>query len=224
MDSHLDPLLVLMIETPHPVHTHSRSSLYIYKVFEHLQQWLRVIGMSLTPHPRKTHSYHRVFCVWAETTITKLPKCRESRTCRQMSCRLDTLADMQCRRVGDMNEDMSPTCHQHDMSANEGLGRHDRLRHSLLSRWVCCLTFVFVGRRFDFCGILWIGTLPWIETPPPMCHIVVDMSPISANCVVPLICISFGRGALKNNTLSIILHFNSLYLLLSQCDCFRPCI
>ena len=24
-----DPLLVLMIETPHPVHTHSRSSLYI---------------------------------------------------------------------------------------------------------------------------------------------------------------------------------------------------
>ena len=26
-------LLVLMIDTPHPVHTHSRSSLYIYKVF-----------------------------------------------------------------------------------------------------------------------------------------------------------------------------------------------
>ena len=26
----------LMIETPRPVHTHSRSSLYIYKVFEHL--------------------------------------------------------------------------------------------------------------------------------------------------------------------------------------------
>jgi hypothetical protein len=48
-----------------------------------------------------------------------------------MSCRLDTLADMQCRRVGDMNEDMSPT--RHAMSANEGLGRHDRLRHSLLS-------------------------------------------------------------------------------------------
>ena len=43
MDSHLDPLLLLMIETPHPVHTHSRSSLYIYKVFEHLEQWLRVI-------------------------------------------------------------------------------------------------------------------------------------------------------------------------------------
>ena len=54
MDSHLEPLLVLMIETPHTVHTHSRSSLYIYKVFEHLKQWLRVIGMSLTPHPRKT--------------------------------------------------------------------------------------------------------------------------------------------------------------------------
>ena len=49
MDSHLGPLLVLMIETPHPVHTHSRSSLYIYKVFEHLQQWLRVIRVSLQP-------------------------------------------------------------------------------------------------------------------------------------------------------------------------------
>jgi hypothetical protein len=45
---------------------------------------------------------------------------------------LDTLANMQCRRVGDMNEDMSPTCHRQAMSANEGLGRHDRLRHSLL--------------------------------------------------------------------------------------------
>jgi len=33
-----------------------------------------------------------------------------SATCRQMSCRLDTLADMQCRRVGDMGKDMSPTC------------------------------------------------------------------------------------------------------------------
>jgi hypothetical protein len=49
MDSHLDPLLVLMIETPHPVHTHSRASLYIYKVFEHLQQWLRVIRVELQP-------------------------------------------------------------------------------------------------------------------------------------------------------------------------------
>jgi len=49
MDSHLDPLLVIMIETPHPVHTHSRSSLYIYKVFEHLQQWLVVIRVSLQP-------------------------------------------------------------------------------------------------------------------------------------------------------------------------------
>ena len=47
-----------------------------------------------------------------------------------MSCRLDTLADMQCRRVGGMNEDMSPT--QHDMSANEGFGRHDRLRQGLI--------------------------------------------------------------------------------------------
>ena len=42
---HLDPLLVLVIDTPHPVHTHSRSSLYIYKVLQHLQQWLKVIRM-----------------------------------------------------------------------------------------------------------------------------------------------------------------------------------
>jgi hypothetical protein len=52
--------------------------------------------------------------------------------CRQMSCLLDTLANMQCRQVGDMTKDiMSPTGHTM-LSANEGLGRHDRLRHSLL--------------------------------------------------------------------------------------------
>ena len=39
----------LMIETPHPVHTHSKSSLYIYKVFQHLLQWLKVIRMQ--PYP-----------------------------------------------------------------------------------------------------------------------------------------------------------------------------
>ena len=39
---------------------------------------------------------------------------------------------MQCRQVGDMTKDiMSPTGHTM-LSANEGLGRHDRLRHSLL--------------------------------------------------------------------------------------------
>jgi hypothetical protein len=43
-------LLVLMIETPHPLHTHIRSSLYIYKVFQHLLQWLVVIRM--LPHLR----------------------------------------------------------------------------------------------------------------------------------------------------------------------------
>ena len=48
----------LMIETPHPVHTHSRSSLYIYKVFEHLQQWLRVIRMQLQPEGPKSDVVH----------------------------------------------------------------------------------------------------------------------------------------------------------------------
>jgi len=36
-------LLVLMIEAPHSLHTHIRSSLYIYKVFQHLELWLVVI-------------------------------------------------------------------------------------------------------------------------------------------------------------------------------------
>jgi hypothetical protein len=38
-----------MIETPYPFHTHSRSSLYIYIVFQHLLQFLVVIRMP--PHP-----------------------------------------------------------------------------------------------------------------------------------------------------------------------------
>ena len=35
----------VMIETSHPIHTHSRSTLYIYKVFQHLLLWLVVIWM-----------------------------------------------------------------------------------------------------------------------------------------------------------------------------------
>ncbi len=42
-------LLVLMIETPHPFHTHTRSSLYIYNAIHYLEQWLPVIRMQ--PHP-----------------------------------------------------------------------------------------------------------------------------------------------------------------------------
>ena len=42
-------LLVLMIEAPHPLHTHSRSTSYIYKVFKHLELWLVVIR--IPPHP-----------------------------------------------------------------------------------------------------------------------------------------------------------------------------
>ena len=49
MDSHLDPLLVLMIDTPHTLHTHIISTSYIYDVFQHLQQWLQVIRMQLQP-------------------------------------------------------------------------------------------------------------------------------------------------------------------------------
>ena len=40
-------LLVLLIEAPHSLHTHSRSSLYIYNAIQHLRQWPQVISM---PH------------------------------------------------------------------------------------------------------------------------------------------------------------------------------
>jgi hypothetical protein len=44
-------LLVVMIEAPHFLHTHShsRSSLYIYNAIQHLLQWLVVISMQLQP-------------------------------------------------------------------------------------------------------------------------------------------------------------------------------
>jgi hypothetical protein len=42
-------LLVHMIDIPHPLNTHRRSSSYIYKVFQHLLQRLQVIRM--LPHP-----------------------------------------------------------------------------------------------------------------------------------------------------------------------------
>ncbi len=35
----------LMIKTPHPLHTHRRSYLYIYDAIQHLLQWLVVIRM-----------------------------------------------------------------------------------------------------------------------------------------------------------------------------------
>ena len=41
-------LLVLLIETPQPLHTHIRSSLYIYNAIQNLRQWLQVIRMQ--PH------------------------------------------------------------------------------------------------------------------------------------------------------------------------------
>ena len=41
-------LLVLMIQAPHSLHTHSRSSVYIYNAIQNLRQWLQVIRMQ--PH------------------------------------------------------------------------------------------------------------------------------------------------------------------------------
>ena len=40
---------VRMIETPHTLHTHSRSSLYIYNAIQHVQQCLPVIRMPIHP-------------------------------------------------------------------------------------------------------------------------------------------------------------------------------
>ena len=38
----------VMIETPHPLHTHGRSSSYIYNAFQNLLLWLQVIRIQ--PH------------------------------------------------------------------------------------------------------------------------------------------------------------------------------
>ena len=34
-----------MIETPYPIHTHSKSTSYMYKEFQHMLLWLTVIWM-----------------------------------------------------------------------------------------------------------------------------------------------------------------------------------
>ena len=48
-------------------------------------------------------------------------------TCRQMLCRFDTLADMKIGRVGDMADDMSPTCRRHDTRVCKS--GHETTRH-----------------------------------------------------------------------------------------------
>ena len=50
-----------------------------------------------------------------------------SAICRQMSCRFDTLADMKIGRVGDMADDMSPTCRRHDTCVCKS--EHEMTRH-----------------------------------------------------------------------------------------------
>jgi hypothetical protein len=79
-------------------------------------------------------SYHRVF-------VFELKKqsryCRHLKTCLDMSSNVVSFRPhgrhniFLCRRHDQRHvADMSPT--RHAMSANEGLGRHDRIRHSLL--------------------------------------------------------------------------------------------
>jgi hypothetical protein len=42
-------VLDLMFEAPHPLHTHGRSSSYIYIVFQHLLQWLVLVVIRMQP-------------------------------------------------------------------------------------------------------------------------------------------------------------------------------
>ena len=90
---------------------------------------------SSQPKRTSTFSYHRVF-------VFELKKqsryCRHLKTCRDMSSNVVSFWPpgrhniFLCRRHDQRHvADMSPT--RHAMSANEGLGRHDRIRHSLLS-------------------------------------------------------------------------------------------
>ena len=68
-------LLVLMIDTPHTCHTHSRSSLYIYEVFQHLLLWLQVIRMQ--PHTCNGKDYGLcVMCIISEYKSTHCHDCR----------------------------------------------------------------------------------------------------------------------------------------------------
>jgi hypothetical protein len=55
-----------------------------------------------------------------------------SATCRQMSCRFDTLADMKIGRVGDMTDGhVADTTH---VSADQDVKQHDTKRHTTLRR------------------------------------------------------------------------------------------
>ena len=55
-------LLVLLIEVPHSIHTHSRPSLYMYNAIQHLRQWLQVISM--LPHPDICYLRPESGCCW----------------------------------------------------------------------------------------------------------------------------------------------------------------
>ena len=61
-------LLVFMIENPHSLHTHSRSSSYIYNVIQHLQPWLPVIRMP--PHPDICPLGPESGCCWYRRWVT----------------------------------------------------------------------------------------------------------------------------------------------------------
>ena len=58
---------------------------------------------------------------------------RMSATCRQMSCRFVTRANMKCRHVADRSTEVSASCRRHDTSRRQKKNkRHNTKRHYLL--------------------------------------------------------------------------------------------
>jgi len=73
-------LLVLIIQAPHSLHTHSRSSLYIYNAIQHLRQWLQVIRMQ--PHTCNGKDYG--LCVSYLISEYKSTHCHDCRGYRPL--------------------------------------------------------------------------------------------------------------------------------------------
>jgi hypothetical protein len=58
-----------LIGASHPLHTHRRSTLYIYKEFQHLLQWLVVIRMQLQPNICSMEPETESGCPWCQSWI-----------------------------------------------------------------------------------------------------------------------------------------------------------
>jgi hypothetical protein len=61
-------LLVLIVEVSNPLHTLSRSSLYIYIAIEHLQQ--RLVAIRMLPHPDMCSVGPESGCCWCSSWVS----------------------------------------------------------------------------------------------------------------------------------------------------------